>query len=141
MVDSQQEQVDQVEDNMADGRAYTESGAKQIHMARIGFCGVLQESQTFPSREFLPDPVPSSTRSSKQTHQEPFRWTMPLETLREDFAEVRKDLVGLGADIMSCTPRVASKVGWCSSRRAAASKVSDKELVFSVPSPSKMQDA
>lgn len=122
-MDEQQEQIDRVEDNMRNARAYAESGAEQIHRARMGFCGALDQTRSFPSSNFMRDPPPPEEAERQEDN---FRWTLPLETLREDMIEVKKDLEGLGADIFKSGKKAAKRIVSCNTNE---SKVSDLHYV------------
>jgi hypothetical protein len=91
IVQNQQEQIDQVEYHMEDGKEYTRAGLDHLQR-RFPYCGA-------PSAD-------DETRDEPPRYitEEDFHWTLPFQTLGEDMKEVvQKDILGLGKDIISMT--------------------------------------
>jgi hypothetical protein len=91
IVQNQQEQINQVENHIEEGKEYTRAGLDQLQR-KFPYCGAA-----------LAEDEPRDAPPRYITEEE-FHWTLPFQTLGEDMKEVvQKDIMGLGKDIISMT--------------------------------------
>ena len=119
LVGDQQEKVDKVAENINYSVGATKAAAEQIHYASHGMCVPLHESfgvgagglgwgRTSGNRNKATNVTDDSSRYSKSQFQrngshrigESFSWSMPFETLQDDFRSVQKDVFQFGREIV-----------------------------------------
>jgi t-SNARE complex subunit (syntaxin) len=120
LVNGQQEQIDQMEGDVHDAQDHVQSGSDQYqcYMTRQNgwnaMCGDMNEwgqtenhhEYTTGSTKHVPNPDYSSTSQKLRIH-ETFYWTMPLETMAEDWKSVQNDFIGIGNNFyMHCCQRL-----------------------------------
>ena len=140
LVDSQQEQIDVVQENVTNAKDTVEGGLRHIEYARDRLCAMGGDGDGFEpptcggGDEVADDDyngTSSSTRRSnggtnnrEQTdyyrlypssvgESEIFHWSMPFQTFHKDIKAVQKDILGLGSDIASF--RLPEKMVECGS--------------------------
>lgn len=117
LVESQQDNIDAVEENVQDAKGRVDGGLRHIEYARDRLCSMGDESYGAPQCGGFGDVAEEeiSTRRegkggtgktseasferlypSSVAETEIFHWSMPFQTFHKDIKSVKKDIVGMG---------------------------------------------
>jgi hypothetical protein len=86
LVDSQQEQIDNIADTTEYSKSNTRSGLEHIQQSVLGLCGPVSTSK---------QPEEGDLRV-----EEEFKWSMPFETISDDMRAVQQDVLKFGRNLM-----------------------------------------
>lgn len=119
LVESQQEQIGAVQENIHGAKDTVEGGLRHIEYARDRLCAmgddahgspacggvgdVNVENESYSNRGCTEVQKSDYTRlyPSSVGESEIFHWSMPFQTFHEDIKAVQDDIIGLGKDISS----------------------------------------